>query len=400
MASLAIALFAPYLPAPAVSGGRIRIHRLAACLTEIGEVELFAATGRRELARAGNSAELGQYARVHTASAWLGDLPGLRRPARVRAAGPPALARAFRAAHRARPFDVIVVEHSHAASVALGAGLPWVLDEHNIESEYVAARAAAAGKTGFLQRREVEGLVRWERALWRAADEVVCVSSADAAHVEGVRGRAPALVPNGVALADVTFTLPSARSGAEVLFVGSMAHPPNVVAARFLAEQVMPLVRRELAESRLILCGANPAPEVQALAGPEVEVTGTVPSVAPYLARAAVYANALSHGAGTSLKVLEALAAGLPLVSTAVGVRGFALTAPEHFLAAEDAEGFAHAIVRSIRDRGARDEAARRGRELAADYDWAELGRRFAEIVERAARGRSRERQRNPGICA
>jgi glycosyltransferase involved in cell wall biosynthesis len=99
------------------------------------------------------------------------------------------------------------------------------------------------------------------------------------------------------------------------------------------------------------------------------------------LRRASVYANPLQEGAGTSLKVLEALASGLPLVSTACGVRGFPLQAPRDYLGAEEPADFARALLACLADPGARDAASIGGRVLAEAYDWDALGERFAAAV-------------------
>jgi glycosyltransferase involved in cell wall biosynthesis len=189
------------------------------------------------------------------------------------------------------------------------------------------------------------------------------------------------VVPNGTAVDELPFTPPSARTGHDVLFVGLMSHAPNVAAARFLAGEVMPRVWREEPAARLVLCGRSPAREVSALAGERVVVTGTVERVTPWLARAAVYANALFQGAGSSLKVPEALASGVPLVSTAVGVRGFPLVPGTHYARAEDAERFAREIVRALRSRAELDVQAARGRAVAEGYDWEAIASRFATLV-------------------
>jgi glycosyltransferase involved in cell wall biosynthesis len=115
-----------------------------------------------------------------------------------------------------------------------------------------------------------------------------------------------------------------------------------------------------------------------------------VPSVAPYLDRAAVYGNALGHGAGTSLKLLEAFASGLAVISTEVGARGFPARAGDHFVSAESDQEFAARIVECLADRAARDEGARHARALAEGYDWQELGPRFAAVVEGAVSARRR----------
>jgi glycosyltransferase involved in cell wall biosynthesis len=266
--------------------------------------------------------------------------------------------------------------------------VPWVLDEHNVESRYQREYFAAEGRAGFRARREVALLEAWERRAWAGATALTCVSDADASAIAPHRASAPCVIPNGVQLADVPLVLPSERAGAEVLFVGLLSHAPNVQAALFLAREVMPALWREEPSARLVLCGRSPAREVLALAGPRVEVTGTVPSVAPYLSRAAVYANALFRGAGSSLKVPEALASGLPLVSTGVGVRGFELREGEHYARAEDAEGFARALLAALRGRAGLDARALRARAVAEQFDWERLGGRFADVVFRAAEAR------------
>jgi glycosyltransferase involved in cell wall biosynthesis len=382
-----IALFAPYLPAPAHSGGRIRIHRLALALGALGEIELFAYAGRRELAEAGDRPELALYSRTCVApSAFVG--PPLCTPMRVRRM-PGALLEAFRARHASVPFDVAVVEHCYAARVSkLFAGLPWVLDEHNVESEYLKARLLSShGHLPPLLSREHRLLELWERRIWQSAGEVVCVAQSDADRVREVLGREPELVPNGVAVDEVRFVSPSARRGNAILFVGLMDHGPNVRAAERLAREVLPEVQKGEPSAHLILCGANPDRTVAGLSARDVEVTGRVESTGPYLERAAVYANALQHGSGTSLKVLEAFASGLPVVSTAVGVRGFPVSSGTHFLGAETSGEFAARILECLRDRARRDTGAEQARALAGEYDWRVLGPRFAEIVRRVAVG-------------
>ena len=145
-----VAVFAPYLPAPATTGGRIRIHRFSLALAEIAELELFAVADPNELEKETARSALEPYAARHVAAARFTSLPALRRAARVRNAAPPALAAAFRRAHASRSFDVLVAEHCHAAAIALEAPeVPLVVDEHNVESVYVAERDRARGPLGY-----------------------------------------------------------------------------------------------------------------------------------------------------------------------------------------------------------------------------------------------------------
>ncbi|MEY4575336.1 MAG: hypothetical protein RL701_39, partial [Pseudomonadota bacterium] len=314
-----IALFAPYFPAPAFSGGRIRIQHFARALARRGEVHLFAQAHAREAGDARARAEAALYASVRVVHA--GFTPPLfvnwGRAQRVRRGSPAQLSAAFARAHAHEPFDVIAVAHSHAAAAAFQSGVPWLLDEHNVESRYLAAKLqAGGGELRWWHQRELARMRGWERACWRAATEVVAVTEDDAKQISELRTTPAVHVPNGVDVSALAFTPPAARSGANILFVGLMDHPPNVQAAQLLAHEIMPRVWAGRPDARLVLCGANPARVVSALAGPRITVTGRVPTLAPHLAEARVFANCLVFGAGSSLKVLEALAAGVPLVST------------------------------------------------------------------------------------
>ena len=381
-----IALFTPYLPAPATTGGRIRTHHLVDAVRVTADIALYAVAAPRELGSEEVEQSLGRftsrYVRRPWPVRWPTGWPGSRLPRRVARGVPFGAARAFAREHRHRPFDAVWVEHAHAAKVALSTSLPIIVDEHNIESAYLRSKREATGARG--DHPEVEAMARWERGLWQRAREVVCVTAADAevvARAGNRRDRSPHVIANGVDLSRIVLRLPSSRRGGTVLFVGLMNHPPNEIAATFLVQQVMPKVWLSQPDTRLVLCGANPSAKVQALTGVRVTVTGTVPSVRPFLDAASVFALPLFHGAGSSLKVLEALAAGIPLVSTEVGVRGFPLERDVHYAAAETAEAFAAEITRALDTDPHADVRAQRGREVAEGYQWQGLGQRFADIV-------------------
>ncbi len=371
------ALFAPYLPAPANTGGRIRIHRLARALSLHGDVDLYARCWPVELAPASGdvSSALSLYAtrELRLRGPYLG-IAGLT-SRRAREAAPRSLRRAFEQRHAVRPYSALIACHSYGALVPMGVrGVPLVVDEHNIESRYARAVTPNA-------RAEALRLVAWERRVWQRADLVTAVTDDDAAHVRAHRRGPVEVIANGVACDELAFVAPSQRPERSLLFVGSMAHPPNVRCAVRLAREVLPRVQRTHPDARLIVCGRAPSAEVRALASPHVEVTGTVDDTAPSLARAGAYVNLLTEGAGSSLKVPEAMAAGVPLVTTATGARGFALRDGEHARFAETSDAAADAVCDLWRDREAADRRARAARALAETLDWTALGARFARAV-------------------
>lgn len=164
---------------------------------------------------------------------------------------------------------------------------------------------------------------RLERRVWRQFDVVIYPSEEEAAMVR-------AMSPHTMARSIVPFcfdifparTAPT--EGQSILFVAGFAHPPNVDAALFLMHEVMPRLREEIGPTKVVLAGSNPTQIVQALAGPDVEVTGylTEEALGKLYNRHRVSVVPLRFGAGVKGKVVEALSHGLPLVTTSIGSQG------------------------------------------------------------------------------
>jgi glycosyltransferase involved in cell wall biosynthesis len=168
----------------------------------------------------------------------------------------------------------------------------------------------------------------------------------------------------------------------DLLFVGSMDYHANIDAAvRFARETWRPL-RERLPDLRFVIVGRNPAPEVQALASiPGVVVTGTVDDVRPYYRGAVAEVVPLRVGSGTRLKILEAMAAGVPVVSTSLGAEGLDVTDGRDILLAETPEAMLEAVQSLANSAERRREIAAAGRELARTrYDWPILGAKLFEI--------------------
>lgn len=189
-----------------------------------------------------------------------------------------------------------------------------------------------------------------ERELWRGSD-LVLYPSRDEAQV--VASMEPGATADAISpFAFDTFHTDAAPAGREgILFVAGFGHPPNVDAASWLVESIMPFVWRRHPGARLSLVGSNPTVKVRALAGPQVEVTGYV-SDAELLRR---YENArvavvpLRYGAGVKAKVVEAMQNGVPLVTTTVGAQGLpGLDGSADVF--DDVESIADAIVALLDD--------------------------------------------------
>jgi len=192
------------------------------------------------------------------------------------------------------------------------------------------------------------------------------VSTKDAERMPG-HPRELLVCPNGW---EPTEQLPPSAEPTAI-FVALMGWTPNIDAALWLGRDVWPLVRARMPEARLLLVGREPSAEVRALASDDIEVTGTVPDVRPYLARARVALAPLRSGGGTRLKVLEALDAGRPIVSTTIGIEGLEDLIGDGALVADDPQGFADRVVELLADPDRAAKAGDVGHETVAErYAW------------------------------
>ena len=282
---------------------------------------------------------------------------------------------------RASKFDL-----AHVQLVRLGplisrlAPLPCVLDFVDALSLNMARRAERdRGPAGWVARVEAPRLARFERRLCAEAAAATVCSIPDRAAI----GNFPNLhmVGNGVDLDRFPFVAERTRA-AGLVFVGNLGYFPNVDAVSWFVREVMPLLAAAVPAVRIQLVGARPAPALRRIAArrPDVELVGPVPEVQPYLARAAVAVAPLRAGSGQQLKILEAMAAGTPVVATALAAAGMGALDGQHLLVADDARSMAEAIKRLLRDDELSARLARQARALVeASYSW----RRSALDLER-----------------
>lgn len=288
-------------------------------------------------------------------------------------------------------FDLLHVNELYLARYASLAGqTPRVMDHTDVEA-LKQRRLLRADR----RRTTPYGWLRWvEHWQWQAFerrslawfDAHSAVSEGDAAYFRRyARGAPVAVVPNGVDAAAITVR-PDPAGSPTLLYVGSMDYQPNAAAVLEFVRGSWPLIRQAAPDSRLLVVGRNPPSEVQRLAQePGIVVTGTVPDVRPYYEQAHALVVPLRSGGGTRLKILEALAAGAPVVSTAVGAEGLDLTPGRDFLLADTAQELAAQSLRLLADPALRAALATQGRQTVIErYDWSEIGGRLLHVYETA----------------
>ena len=279
--------------------------------------------------------------------------------------------------------DLVVFDfvHAHVLRPARLRGKK-VCFTHNVEAEIFARHAQQAPDAArrWMWTSQHRKMVRYESEALRQYDRVVAVSERDAQHFRdayGVQQAHP--IPTGVDLDQFEWKLPPDEGPPTVVFSGSMDSPANIGGVQYFISQVWPQVTAQMPSARFIVVGRKP-PSALVAAGrraANVEFTGYVDDVRPYVRRSQVSVIPLLVGGGTRIKAYEAMAMGSPVVSTAVGIEGLALTQGQHYLGGDEAGAFADAVLLMLGDRAAREELSRRARALVES----QFGHRVAAQV-------------------
>jgi glycosyltransferase involved in cell wall biosynthesis len=266
-----------------------------------------------------------------------------------------------------------------------------LLFTHNVESWILERHINVAGNafTRALWIDQHRKMLRFERKALQRFDTVLAVSEKDAAWfvdqlgLENVR-----TIPTGVDLDYFTWHGPG--SGKQIVFIGSMDWLANQDAIAFFLEHVWPTVDRAVPDATMKVIGRSP-PDWLVARAPRHKwtFTGYVDDVRPHAQGSAVSVIPLRVGGGTRIKAYEAMAMGLPVVSTSIGVEGLPVVPGSHYLCADDAHGLAASIVQLLQDRELRDRLSRAARLfIETRYSHRTVARAFEAICQETARSR------------
>lgn len=304
----------------------------------------------------------------------------------------PAVVRAVDAVLAEHEIDVVWTSGAKMLVYSERLGLPTlgdIADEAAKEALHDLKTASGAPWRAPTLLRAVRGFVntwRFQRRFLGHARVCTVVSQID----EGTLARnCPGLdvrvVPNGV---DAQFYAPQlGEDGRPVLvFEGAMDFRPNVEGIVAFFDDTLPLIRAQRPDVEVVLVGKRPAPEVAALDGPGVTVTGFVDDVRPYVDRAAVFVCPLRRGAGIKNKILQAWAMEKPVVATPVSCGGLELQDGTNILVRESPADFARGVLELLDDPARRASLGKAGRRTVLErYSWERQARRLAGILEEVA---------------
>jgi sugar transferase (PEP-CTERM/EpsH1 system associated) len=275
-------------------------------------------------------------------------------------------------------YDAILCDFLLTAAV-----IPWeisypkVIFTHNVEAVIWERhwRVSRNPLWKLMSWREYRTMARVERLYLSKADHVLTVSDTDREFFsQTVAPEKITTIPTGV---DVDYFQGCSTTNSEesdtLVFSGSMDWLPNEDAMLYFADNILPLIRERVPGVKLIVVGRQPTQPVRALAArhPNIEVTGTVADIRPYLKKACVYVVPLRIGGGTRIKIFEAMAMGKAVVSTSIGAEGLPVASGKNIVIEDTPEAFAAAVLRLLGDAEERRDVGRAARELVErQYSW------------------------------
>lgn len=289
-------------------------------------------------------------------------------------------------------FDVAHADQLNMGQYAARApGAFKVLDAHNalwlLYERLWQTMSPGPGK--WLLGRDWRLLKRYEGQLVRQFDAVLAVSDEDRQALQEAAGQLVEItvIPIAVDTDQVKFIAREAEPS-HILHIGTMYWPPNIDAMNWFVRQVYPLIRQGRPDVQFDVIGSRPPAELLALndAGLGINVTGYVEDTTPYQQKAAAMVVPLRAGGGMRVKILNALAEGIPIVSTSLGYEGIEVTPGRDILVGDTPETFAAEVLRVLNDADLGRQLAANGRRLAEEkYDYRQACRPLDDVYARAA---------------
>lgn len=387
-------------PFPPKRGGKIRPFNMIRHLSRSHEVVVASIARSEQEAKDGEG--LASFCRRYEMARVHDSVQVLRMLVRLPTATPssmgyfysPGTMRAVRQAIDRERFDLIFVHCSSVAQYVEDVrGVPKILDFGDMDSQkWLEYSNHKPFPLSLGYRLESWKLERAERSLARKFDMCTATTRAEWETLESYRtGVATDWFPNGV---DSEYFAPGddPYEPDTIAFVGRMDYYPNQQCMFEFCERTLPALRARRPALRLLIVGADPSPAVSKLGRlPGVTVTGSVPDVRPYLRRSALMVAPLSIARGTQNKILEAMAMGVPVVTSRTAAGGVDADDDEHFLVADAPDGYVAAILRVLENRDERRRLSLAGRaRMLSHHAWDKSMLRLDGIIDRCLTNHAR----------
>ena len=282
-------------------------------------------------------------------------------------------------------YDLVHLECFYTETSFPETKIPLLLIDHNIEYQ-VYKQFADRFRIGFLKPflyLDVWKMKKLETGFWKTADEIAAVSYDDQKQMEKILSKKCKLVLNGVDFSHFSQVKRKVCKKPRVLFVGNTKWFPNRDAVLFLITQIWDKVRQQMPDAELWVVGRDFSKEFLRFAREDIVFDDRVGDIREAYSSADVLIVPLRVGGGIKFKVLEAMASGLPVVSTKIGVEGIEVENGREFLLGQTAEELSEATVKLLKNKNLGRSIAKSAQKFVGEnYDWDKIVRELNKIYE------------------
>lgn len=278
--------------------------------------------------------------------------------------------------------DVVFCQLIRTAEYGKNAKTLKVLDYQDALSVGLKRRIK---KSGFFLRQilkiEYKRLQHYEKQIFDSFDKHTIITQTDRDLIPHTQNNSIIIIPNGV---DMNHFFPMDNPKKyDFIFAGNMNYPPNVDAALFLVEKIMPIVWKSIPSATLVLAGANPAAEVQRLKNDNVHITGWIEDIADAYASAKVFVAPMRIGTGLQNKLLEAMAMKLPAVTTSLANEALKAINQESILVGDTSKKIAEQLIRLLNEKDLYHHISQSGYDFVIEnYSWDKVGKLLNEMLK------------------
>lgn len=266
--------------------------------------------------------------------------------------------------------DHIYCQLTRVSEYVKESKIPKTLDYQDVFS--LGAKRQAESSSPFTKiffMMEYKRLLRYEHDIFDKFEHKTIISFPDRKLLPHPSRNEVVIIPNGVDQA--YFSPVEAEKKYDILFTGNMGYPPNINAAKFLAEEIFPLVLKELPKATLILAGANPHSKVKALVAPNITVTGWLPDIRISYASSRVFIAPMRIGTGLQNKLLEAMAMELPCITSLLANQALGAKENEEILVGNTAQDYANHIINCLKNETKAGILAKAGHDFVKrNFNW------------------------------
>ncbi len=392
-----ILMLTPYLPYPPSEGGQVRSYKLIKLLSKNHDITLVCFSRQHNTEEQVN--HMKQYCKkvlvIERGKTWT--LSNILRtgfstyPFLVSIYNSPKIKQILQDELDHGDYDLIHAEMSYTLPYLPKTNLPIILVEQTIMSRIFAHQAKTDKRLWFrpLMWIDIAKMRYWEKYFWNKVNRVVTVSEEDAAVIKTIiPGLRVDVVPNGVG-EDVSNLPKTLHYNHSLLYMGNYKWIQNWEAAELLANEVFPLIKNQLKSASLVIGGASPTADVKNLANKELDIKilelkdDDFAGVVQAYLHAGLFVAPMYAPGGTRLKILAAMAAMVPVVTTSIGSEGYGAIDGESILIGNTSQELANQAVRLLKDKKLYERIAKKARVLVdTKFSWDPIAKKLESIYQ------------------